>query len=509
MICRRHFDKEIVDRFISLSILSKMDATFLQNRTPVDEGPIGMLNIDTLLVIFNFLSLYEKLIAMRVSKEWHLIIKNHAWTVINFRDEGPNRKVEESSRRFRRFVSQNGQNIFEYREYGNEWQFPINENDVLKFLTLYAGIGLQEIHLPVASDEIMSYLRVNCPNINTLGLRFEMMHVEEWSDVRVPKHDYGNLYQLLYFLPKLHRLDLTWPADCIWHSIEWNGYEQIIQLIHKCKLGYISLHEVDLSFLSMLKKMSPVTLTNLREMELNFKYGEEEMADEILSSTVGCMTSLTRFKITGERRHGQFLEIDGDRLLPSIAHLTHLKMLTLRRVRYSTEAFEIMIQGLPNLETLVLEGICVRSSLVKLININLEKIKSLVLLPHFLSRYSSESLQSLSYHPTLENLAVRQAYKEVSQTNWVERIYDMLVTLPKIKNVKLIGDNIVSYFSQASYPIIEGTDIEVILCRKSYLEAEAVILFSEIMKSEKVVIESLRNAVQKYKLERLEDYRGL
>ncbi|XP_072047490.1 uncharacterized protein [Amphiura filiformis] len=461
-----------------------MDATFLQNRVPVDEGPIGMLNIDTLLVIFNFLSIYEKLIAIRVSKEWHLIIKNHAWTVIDFRDEGPNRKVEESSRMFRRFVSQNGPNIFEYREYGNEWKFPINGNDVLKFLTLYAGIGLQEIHLSVASDEIMSYLRVNCPNISTLGLRFEM-EWKEWSNVREPKHDYGNLYRLLYYLPKLQRLDLAWPEHWRSYKIEWNCYEQIIQLIHKCKLRYICLHEVDISFLSMLKKRSPVTLTSLCEMELTLKFSEQEMADEIMSSILGCMTSLTCFKLTGECRNGQFHETHGDRILPSIAHLTHLKMVTLRTVLYSTEAFEMMIQGMPNLETLVLEGIPVTSSLVNLINIHLKKIKSLKLTPDLVSRYSSESLQSLSYHPTLENLAVQQTYDERNQTNWVERIYDLLVTLPEIKNVKLTGYNLVSCFSQASYPIIECADIEVILCRRTYDGAEPVILFTEIMKSER------------------------
>ncbi|XP_072047495.1 uncharacterized protein [Amphiura filiformis] len=471
-----------------------MDATFLQNRVAVDEGPIGMLNIDTLLVIFNFLSLYEKLIAMRVSKEWHLIIKNHAWTVIDFRDEGPNRKVEESSRMFRRFVSENGQNIFEYREYGNEWKFPINGNDVLKFLTLYAGIGLQEVHLSVASDEIMSYLGVNCPNINTLGLRFEM-EWKEWSNVRVyPKHDYGNLYRLLYYLPKLQRLDLAWPEHWRSYKIEWNCYEQIIQLIHKCKLRYICLHEVDISFLSMLKERSPVTLTSLREMELTLKFSEQEMADEIMSSILGCMTSLTCFKLTGECRNGQFHETHGDRILPSIAHLTHLKMLTLRTVLYSTEAFEMMIQGLPNLETLVLEGILVTSSVVNLINIHLKKIKSLQLspwmYPHISSKYSSESLQSLSYHPTLENLAVEQTYDERNQTNWVERIYDILVTLPKIKKVKLTGCNLVSCFSQASYPSIECAEIEVILIRKVNLYRNwrhIIHVTSEILMSENIL----------------------
>ncbi|XP_072047492.1 uncharacterized protein [Amphiura filiformis] len=438
-----------------------MDATFLQNRVPVDEGPICMLNIDTLLVIFNFLSLYEKLIAMRVSKEWHLIIKNHDWTVIDFRDRGPTRKVAESRRLFRRFVSQNGPNIFEYREYGKEWQFPMNENDVFKFLTLYAGTGLQEIYLSVASEEIIGYLCVNCPNIKTLGLHFEIMCDRKVPNFEfVPKHDYGNLCQLLlYSLPKLHRLDLTWPANWKSSFIEWNCYEQIIQLLQKCNLRYISLHKVDLNFfMTMLKKMSPVTLTHLREVELHFTVSERETADELLSSTVGWMTSLTCFKLTGK--------LDGDKFLPSITHLTHLKILTLQRVRYSTEAFEMMIQRLPNLETLVLEGISVTSSVVNLISIHLKKIKSLELSPRTWSKYSSESLQSLSYHPTLENLAVQQAYDEKNQTNWVERIFDILVTLPKIKNVTLKGYNLVSCFSQALYPIIECAEIEVILFKK-------------------------------------------
>ncbi|XP_072047485.1 uncharacterized protein [Amphiura filiformis] len=458
----------------------EMGATFLKNRMPVDEGPIGMLNIDTLLVIFNFLSLYEKLIAMRVSKEWHLIIKNHAWTVIDFRDRGPTRKVKKSSRIFRRFVSQNGPNTFEYREYGNEWKFPMHENNVLKFLTLYAGKELQEIRLSVASDEIMSYLRMNCPNIKTLGIRVDQK-VKSNANYLVPSED---PYQQL---PKLQRLNLTWPTYFRWYSTEMNCYKKIIQLLHKCNLRYISLQEVDLYFLSMLKQVSPVTLTTLREMELNFELSsEQEVADDILSSTVGCMTSLTCFKITGEPL-GRYREIDSDRLLPSIAHLTHLKMLTLRRVRYSTEALEMIIQGLPNLETLELGGKSVTSSVVRLISIHLKKIKSLQLSPHsyMLSKYSSESLQSLSYHPTLEHLAVKQTYDEKNQSNWVERIYDILVTLPKIKNVKLTGYNLVSCFKQASYPIIQCAEIEVILY--CYYFDFAVPVTSNILKSENIL----------------------
>ncbi|XP_072049887.1 uncharacterized protein [Amphiura filiformis] len=45
-----------------------MGGTLLKNKVPVDivdEGPIHMLGIDTLLVIFNYLSLYDKLMAMR------------------------------------------------------------------------------------------------------------------------------------------------------------------------------------------------------------------------------------------------------------------------------------------------------------------------------------------------------------------------------------------------------------------------------------------------------------
>ncbi|XP_072022796.1 uncharacterized protein [Amphiura filiformis] len=511
MFCR-HFDKEIVVRLNSLSILSKMGATLLKNRMPVVEGAIGMLNMDTLLVIFNFLSLYEKLIAMRVRKEWHLIIKNYAWTVIDFRDKGPPRKVAESSRQFRRFVSQNGQNKFEYRECGNEWEFPMNENDVLKFLTLYAGIGLQEIHLSVASDEIVSYLRVNCPNINTLGICFKGICVKEKSKVKhfewmrgkkkfnVKHHSVSNenLSQLLHFLPKLQRLHLTWPR--FWSNDFY--YEQIIKLLQKCNLRYVSLHEVDLLFLSKLKKISPATLTSLREVELcdKFRVQALETDDDILSSAVGGMTSLTCLKLTNERRrtpHGSFhrrYEIDGDRLFPSIAHWTHLKILTLQHVRYSTEAFEMMIQGLLNLETLVLEGISVKSSVVNLINIHLKKIKSLQLSPglyqHISSKYSSESLQSLSYHPTVENLAVEQTYDERNQINWVERIYDILVTLPKIKKVKLTGYNLVSCFSQASYPSIECAEIEVILIRKVnlYRNLKHIIhVTSEILTSENIL----------------------
>ncbi|XP_072022362.1 uncharacterized protein [Amphiura filiformis] len=423
-----------------------MGASLLKNKLHAEianEGAIHMLNVDTLLVIFNYLSLYDKLIAMRVNKEWCQIIKNHAWSVIDFRDKGPIRKVRTSWRQYRRFVSNNGPSIFEYRECGNEWQFPENEDDVLKFTRLYAGVGLQEIYLTVVSDEIMSYLRDNCPNIHSLGIRKEFGHIMKDN---------------IYFPPKLQRLDLSFTYS------RTNQGILFITCLEKCphlrKVTFYHRIYYDPSIRECMKKLSE--MTRLCELDIVCT-SPFNMKDENLFSTIGSLTSLTRFTLKLYKSY----EIDN--LVRSIAHWTRLKTLTLVQVKYTRKAFEMMISGILNLESLEIGGIPMpSSSVVNLIGIHLLKLKSLKLT--YLS--SCESLHTLNYHPTLESLEIRLAYgyfctehikkQEEGVESCVRRVYDVLVTLPNIRKVKIIGYNLQRCFSQEKYPVIKSAEIEVV-----------------------------------------------
>ncbi|XP_072041528.1 uncharacterized protein [Amphiura filiformis] len=436
-----------------------MDAILLENEPSPDEGAIHMLDIDTLLVIFNCLSLYYKLTAMRVSKKWHHIIKNHAWSVIDFREKGPTKKLPVGSRgRYRRLVSKTGPNIFKYEECCNEWIFPINDTDQLKFLGLYASVGLQEVHLTALSDDIMSYLRGNCPNIHTLSIRLDFDDEFDFDD------------EILNFPPKLQRLEMK-NTQGYWQSDELKRFERFIPWIDRCPhLRKIALHEFNLS-LPWMKKLSEIT--GLREIDVFGEFYEHETADEDLSSTIGSLTTLTCLKLSIRCLKEPPVYIDN--LLRSIAYWTNLKALTLRGVLFTDEAFDGALPGILNLETLELAGKSVTSLVVNHIGIHLRKLKSLTLTSHItcyywvkpddpLPRYSCESLQALSYHPNLEYFEVHQpnnTEEKVERERWVRQVYDVLVTLPWIRKVKMLGFEILFCFRQETYPVINDAEIEV------------------------------------------------
>ncbi len=372
-----------------------------------------------------------------MSKQWHIIIKTHGWTVIDFREKGPNRWVDKYKRKYKRFVSKTGSHMFEYREYSNEWRFSTEEHVVLDFITLYAGVSLQEIHLtPVHIDgEIMGYLRKNCPNIHTLGFALDdILHCPE----------------AVYFPPKLKRLTLM-CRQTIYPDLS----EHIISCFNKCSiLQNVSLFNFKLS----LQEMEIISkLTCLRGIDFTL----HDTSVEVLSSTIGPLTFLSCFKLSSSSPNYALDEFDD--ILLCIAHWTNLKSLTLSNIGYTSDTFQSMIPELFNLETLELQGESVTLSVVEAIGTHLKQIKCLDLSSSSAaSKYSCDSLLSLYDHVKLEYLAVRQSYNERNEKVWVGRVYDLLDKLPNIKKAKMVGYGIHLYFKTETYPVIKSAEIEVV-----------------------------------------------
>ncbi|XP_072049886.1 uncharacterized protein [Amphiura filiformis] len=380
----------------------------------------------------------------------------------------------------------------------------MNEKDVLNFMSLYAGKGLQEIYLNlnVVSDAIMSYLRINCPNVHTLGLGVSTPIV--WHRLRgvnrtqivtrkfhncalcTMDQGYHNDYRTL------QRLDLHHYSS---YDLYEHDSEIIIPWLENCpRLQIITVTGCKLS-LTWVKKLSE--LTNLCELNITCRYGDREftIADNI-SATLGSLTSLTSFRLSCLNIYGHVVtyipayirdDMNNDNLLRSIAHWTHLKVLALEGVQFTVEAFEIMILELLNLETLKLGGISVTSSGVNLIGIHLKKLKTLELfqIESYSFSYSNSlstryfdfcvsSLQSLSYHPMLENLVVRVRGRYENRI-----LYEVLSTLPRIKNVKIILDDINHHFSGTAYSVIKSADIEVSESRKYKYPISASVIEEE------------------------------
>ncbi|XP_072046876.1 uncharacterized protein [Amphiura filiformis] len=449
---------------------------------------IDILGIDELLVVFNLLNLFDKLTAMRVNRRWYNIIKNtHAWKIINFYDRGPADK-----KTYRRFVSKQGKiaalELRPCEQHDSEWRFPHNEDDVFKFLNTYAGVALLRIDLHVISVKIMQLLHTNCPNLQTLNL---FAHSQDSHLGWVV--DLGETH-LIHFSPNIKHLRLCLPSGYWWLGFniywEWTSMnneqhnamyrqkllraEMLLTHVAQCSnLQRLTLEYVDWSDASMQKLLTQTGLQHLELLNCSFHdrnspiipdgdvtfHGNIGSCDSILTTHVGCFTSLTSFSLGFE---ATFKSPNLHDFFCSISRWETLKKLSLKWVNYSEE-FKVMIPGLLNLETLELEGDSVTSSVVTLVGEHLIRLKVLKL-RH--GTYSHQSLKSLTHHWMLEELAIMDPYygvrcRERLDYDWLSAIYDIVDTLPKIKYVKLEGHNLSHPFTHFKYPVLKGVDIEV------------------------------------------------
>ena len=244
--------------------------------------------------------------------------------------------------------------------------------------------------------------------------------------------------------------------------------EQILLILSRCtELKQVILYDHKLTPDGM---MALAQMKNLRHIELihctSYNYDSNslmEMAfDDLMTSTVGTMTSLTRFKVVGYKY--QWLH----NFFRCICNWKYLRVLSLRWVQYSSEVFERMIPGVMDLQSLDLEGAAVNSSIVLLVGKYLKKLKSLDL-KH--GCFTNESFDALSYHPSLEYFSVMDSpptHGTPTELSWLQAVYDMMVTLPKVKQVKLAGYQLPLLYKRKKFPIIEGAEIEVINTQYGY-----------------------------------------
>ncbi|XP_072048427.1 uncharacterized protein [Amphiura filiformis] len=446
---------------------------------------IDILVIDELLIIFNMLSLYDKLMAMRVRKKWYHIVRDtHAWKVIDFRTV-----IDDDTthiyRKFKRYVAEPGQNVFTFREHLHDvkrWEFPRNPSDVLSFLGLFAGVALQEIYLTAMSVEIMDFLRRYCPNIVTLD--FCSCYV--WScekkgsqgiDIPIDRLDIDDDIKKKLYVPfKLKRLGLT-GENCVpmpgWRGAPFNALSCVAN--YDCsELQSICFCDFELSTKGLQKL---VEIPSLREIELsnchyryiNYEYHEYNgPLDDILTNSIGVVRTLTCLRL--HRICDIHYDLFRLHFLGCIGEWEYLRELSLIRVSFSEETFEKMIPGLLNLKILKIQGDCtsyftfmpLTPRMVTVIGNQCRKLESLQL--RWLE-YTDEGLMSLCHHPTLEILEVQylrryHMYSKLAETEWLHIVFTMLKTLPKIKHVKLWGNIISQIYNEGTFPIIQAAEIE-------------------------------------------------
>ena len=413
-------------------------------------------------------------------KQWYRIIKDtHAWPVINFYEKGP---IKENGTTYKScFLSNEGTELIHIVEYKEKCQFPKEENDVFYFLTLFAGAALREVYLPVFSTRITNILCQNCPNIQVLCF---LHGYPILANITINVH---NIEEILNFPPKLRSLTFqTSPIlDKSIIAFDDEEYKQktdkkILHLLSKCgDLQHLTLYRHTLTAEGM---KTLAEKTDLRELELlqclaynsagmaddlsdypENSHDSDTLLDELLTSSLASLKAMTCFRLVGHlNKCGHSSNCDRMKnLLDCIGQWKHLKCLALKRVNYSSEAFEEMAKGLSALESLELEGSSLTSDIVSTVGIHLQSVKFLDLRN---GEYSTYSLQALLFHPKLKRLWIifdPPLSKYFAEPMFYSSLYDVLVSLPEIQHVKLRDYKISIAISATYFRINKDIVIEV------------------------------------------------
>ena len=389
----------------------------------------------------------------RVCKSWYSILRNKsAWSHIDFTEKGPVQQRLTSGRR--------------RIPYTIQWRFPTNEDDILEFLTLYGGGSLRQIRLASVTGNIMLFLHENCPKLRSLSLAGGKS-----GDFIVKKTD---VKDVLRFPPGVVNCKIECPAmpESYSHHELWSMRpirdEEILRhLAQQRTLKYLSLHgfylSQELGMESLAKKnVSLQGIHIINPFVFSDQYGYMELLDVIMTSSIGKLLTLECLKIECSPISRRY--ISTLRTLPAcIANYKNLKVLSLKGVDCSSEAFTTMLTGLMNLESLQLEGHCITTTTVTLIGQNLKKLEVLELAN---GSYSDESFQTLSHHPALLKLWMYKGYAHRSdvQPSWVRSIFDIVLpTLSKIRFAKIEGYQLSAIlgFNQNDYPSLASVKIEI------------------------------------------------
>ncbi|XP_072022036.1 uncharacterized protein [Amphiura filiformis] len=285
-----------------------------QSNYELDRIGINKLGIDELLLIFNLLTLYERLIAMRVSKTWYSILREKSsWLRVDFTEKGP---IAE------KVVQAGGSKL----HYNVQWRFPSTESDILLFLRHYGGGCLKEIRIGFFTNTIVNYLRENCPNLRSICGGQLLLNKED----------------VLYFPTNITRCELESPPTLGYFAhpdndeyIEGLQYhdEQILGLLsQQARLRYVKLDRFWMSksaMISLASKEKPLREFQIINPIVSWKeFGSEEYLDEVLSASVGNIVTLKCLRIDCTSPSKRFVS-QLYHLPHCIGHFENLKTLAL------------------------------------------------------------------------------------------------------------------------------------------------------------------------------------
>ncbi|XP_072028004.1 F-box/LRR-repeat protein 12-like [Amphiura filiformis] len=378
--------------------------------------PVDIITNDALIIIFSFLTLYERLMVMRVNKRFHRILSNpQAWTHIDFWQEQEMRYCT--------------------------WMFPKKEKAVLDFLKRYTSGSLKSIYLHVTSEKIRSHLQQTCGNLETISFlsangKEHAVFDSEYTDSRLPH------YHDCIILP---------VADSVRvYEIPLEGFD-----CYKCSHIQPAIQKSLMLRLGKCKNLRRLTITGIKAFfvtpegwdalsqeitELNFlikHIRSNTNSREICRALVALLklTKVSSFRLNIETRGDGF---NIDEFLCGIAEKWQdLTRLTLTGIHQpSSEISALVISALTQLQELELSGKMITDENMALIATHLKKLTSLKLTDGY---YTASGIRDLYGHPSIERLYLVQEKDYSTNDEYVSAVYDVILSLPKIVYVQFTG----------------------------------------------------------------------
>ncbi|XP_072015253.1 uncharacterized protein [Amphiura filiformis] len=410
---------------------------------------IDILTDDALIIIFSFLTLYERLMVMRVSKICHRILSNpQVWTHVDFWQQqqltSMTRKRLKSSR------------------CSKHWMFPADKESVLGFLKKYTSGSLKSIYLKVVSNDILSHLKKNCGNLEIISFLSANDPVYTARDTA----DISDIYLSFPEIIPLHKTvkvcEVSWLA-----RNDKNQWGKLMKYLAKCtNLQRLILHGIVLSPEGCMA-LSDSKLTQLSQLSfLNMRVAcgpYHERSSQVNTALISLFnfTNITSFRMSTYDPNNSEYWLNMDRFLCAITDkwqdLRCLSLIGIQAPSYQT--FALMTLALTQLQILELHGKTITDENISLIAKHLKKLTTLKLTDGI---YTPNGISMLGGHPSIEKLYLLQGNQRKQSPEWLLVVYDVIISLPKITFVKLIGYRLISLHAKEKIPkMTRDVQIEV------------------------------------------------
>ncbi|XP_072014612.1 uncharacterized protein [Amphiura filiformis] len=366
---------------------------------------------DVLIIIFSFLTLYERLLVMRaVSKRYHRILSNpQVWTHVDFWQEQQ--------------LTEKQLQMFRPRIYGKTWMFLATIESVLDFLKKYTSGSLKSIYLKFVNKDILKHLKTNCGNLEIVSF---LSARDAPNMTAINWHEYIPLHEIMPMPKTLKVCSLSFKVN----SNQW----QVLHRLAQCKnLRRLTIHGL------VVSAEVCVALSQLTELSvLNMYVTDVQTLSAMLP--LGKLTNLKTFKFSNLCS----FNVDIDQFLFGIVDKWQgLKCLGLAQIdALSSQTFALVTSLWTQLQVLELQGKTITDGNIALIAKHLKKLKTLKLLD---GDYTPLGIRVLCGHPSIERLyLLKRGHQHTLE--WLLDVYDVILSLPTIVYVKLTGYELKEFY---------------------------------------------------------------